>query len=111
MKASGAILEHFSSAVQLGLTATPRAMRTSTPTTTSANPSTCTRSRRHQRRLLTLFQVKQISSNLDEYTFQPDDQVIAGEIDPDHTYTGKTSTPAFRSVRERSHESESSWTR
>jgi type I restriction enzyme R subunit len=36
---------------------------------------------------LTPFRVKQISTTLDEYTFTPGDRVIAGEIDPEHTYT------------------------
>ena len=37
------IMEYFSPAVQLGLTATPGARRTPTPTSTSASPSTPTR--------------------------------------------------------------------
>ena len=85
-----AILEHFSSAVQLGLTATPRRDENVDTYDYFGEPVYVYSLKEGiNDGFLTPFRVKQISSNLDEYTFQPDDQVIAGEIDPDHTYTEK----------------------
>ena len=85
-----AILEHFSSAVQLGLTATPRRDENVDTYDYFGEPVYVYSLKEGiNDGFLTPFRVKQISSNHDEYTFQPGDQVIAGDIDPEHTYTEK----------------------
>ncbi len=82
------IMEYFSPAVQIGLTATPK--RTENidtyryfgepvyiyPLKDGINDG-----------FLTPFKVKRIKTSLDKYTYQPDDKVIEGEIEEGKTYT------------------------
>ncbi len=83
-----AILEYFSSAVQLGLTATPRRGENVDTYNYFGEPVYVYSLKDGiNDGYLTPFRVKQISTTLDEYTYTPGDTVIAGEIDPDHTYT------------------------
>jgi type I restriction enzyme R subunit len=83
-----AILEYFSSAVQLGLTATPRRDENiDTYNYFGAPVYVYSLKEGINDGYLTPFRVKQISTTLDQYTFTPGDKVIAGAIDPEHTYT------------------------
>ena len=83
-----AILEYFSSAVQLGLTATPRRDENVDTYDYFGDPVYVYSLKDGiNDGYLTPFRVKQISTTLDEYTFTPGDRVIAGEIDTEHTYT------------------------
>ena len=83
-----AILEYFSSAVQLGLTATPRRDENiDTYNYFGAPVYVYSLKEGINDGYLTPFRVKQISTTLDQYAFTPGDKVIAGEIDPEHTYT------------------------
>ena len=82
------IMEYFSPAVQIGLTATPK--RTENidtyryfgepvyiyPLKDGINDG-----------FLTPFKVKRIKTSLDEYTYQSDDKIIEGEIEEGKTYT------------------------
>jgi len=82
------ILNYFSSAVQLGLTATPRRDENIDTYTYFGEPVYVYSLKEGiNDGFLTPFRVKQISTTLDEYTFTPGDKLIAGDIDPDHTYT------------------------
>jgi type I restriction enzyme R subunit len=83
-----AILEYFSSAVQLGLTATPRRDENVDTYNYFGDPVYVYSLKEGiNDGYLTPFRVKQISTTLDQYTFTPGDTVIAGDIDPEHTYT------------------------
>ena len=81
-------LEYFSSAVHLGLTATPR-RDVNVDTYDYFGDPVYVYSLREgiEDGFLTPFRVMQISTTLDEYTYSPEDKVIAGEIDTAHTYT------------------------
>ncbi len=76
-----AILDYFAPAVQLGLTATPKR-------TTNANTYAYFGDPVYVYSLkegindgfLTPFKVKQIATTLDDYTYTPDDAVVAGEV-------------------------------
>ncbi|MFM8568179.1 MAG: DEAD/DEAH box helicase family protein, partial [Candidatus Kapaibacterium sp.] len=82
------ILNYFSSAVQLGLTATPRRDENADTYTYFGNPVYVYSLKDGiNDGFLTPFRVKQISTTLDEYTFTPGDRVVAGDIELDHTYT------------------------
>ena len=81
------ILEYFSPAVQLGLTATPK-RDTNTDTYAYFGEPVYIYSLKEgiNDGFLTPFKVKQIATTLDEYSFKPDDDVIAGEVDPTKIY-------------------------
>ena len=76
------ILDYFSSAVQLGLTATPKRKENADTYDYFGKP-------KYEYSLkegindgyLTPFRVKQISTTIDEYTYTSDDQVQAGDVD------------------------------
>jgi len=82
------IMEHFSPAVQLGLTATPKRDVNADTYNYFGEPV-------YQYSLksgindgfLSPFQVKSIDTTIDEYTYTPDDVVEEGEIDEGHEYT------------------------
>ena len=76
------ILEHFSPAVQLGLTATPK-RRDNVDTYKYFGEPVYTYSLKEgiNDGFLTPFKVKQISTTLDEYVFTPDDTLVEGEIE------------------------------
>ena len=83
-----AILEYFSSAVQLGLTATPK-RKDNVDTYAYFGEPVYTYSLKDgiNDGFLTPFRVKQISTTLDEYVFTPDDTVIEGEVEASKRYT------------------------
>jgi type I restriction enzyme R subunit len=76
-----AILDYFAPAVQLGLTATPKRSSNADTYAYFGDPV-------HMYSLkegindgfLTPFKVKQIATTLDDYTYTPDDAVVAGEV-------------------------------
>lgn len=82
------ILEYFAPAVQLGLTATPKRNNNGDTYAYFGEP-VCTYALKDgiNDGYLTPFKVKQIETTLDEYVYNQEDLVIAGEIDQDRTYT------------------------
>jgi type I restriction enzyme, R subunit len=82
-----AILEYFSPAVQLGLTATPK-RQDNVDTYAYFGEPVFVYSLKDgiNDGFLTPFKVKQIGTTLDEYQFVPDDVVIEGEVDPKKRY-------------------------
>lgn len=86
------ILEYFSPAVQLGLTATPK-RQDNVDTYKYFGEAVYTYSLREgiNDGFLTPFKVKRVSTTLDEYVFDPDDDVIEGEIEAGKVYD----EPAF----------------
>lgn len=84
------ILNHFSSAVHLGLTATPK-RKDNTDTYAYFGEPVFTYSLKEgiQDGFLTPFKVKRIQTTIDEYIYTPDDEVLEGEVDEEHVYTEK----------------------
>jgi len=82
------ILEYFSPAVQLGLTATPK-RKTNADTYSYFGEPVYTYALKEgiEDGFLTPFKVRQMASTIDTYVYDPDDEVVGGEIDPDHEYT------------------------
>ncbi|MCM8597572.1 MAG: DEAD/DEAH box helicase family protein [Candidatus Accumulibacter sp.] len=76
-----AILNYFSPAVQLGLTATPK-RQTNADTYAYFGEPVYTYSLKDgiNDGFLTPFKVKQIATTIDDYTYTPDDAVIEGEV-------------------------------
>ena len=82
-----AIMEHFSPAVQLGLTATPRRDVNGDTYKYFGEPVyTYSLKQGINDGFLTPFKIKQISTTIDEYEFTDDDEVD-GEIEVDRKYT------------------------
>lgn len=82
------ILEHFSPAVQLGLTATPkRTINTDTYKYFGEPVYTYALKEGIEDGFLTPFKVRQMASTIDEYVYTPGDTVISGEIEEDRKYT------------------------
>ncbi|MCB5198780.1 DEAD/DEAH box helicase family protein [Loktanella sp. TSTF-M6] len=82
------ILEHFSPAVQLGLTATPKRDANADTYRYFGEPVyTYALKEGIGDGFLTPFKVRQMASTMDTYTFSDDDEVISGEIDRDREYT------------------------
>ncbi len=82
------ILEYFAPAVQLGLTATPKRDANADTYAYFGDPVyTYALKEGINDGFLTPFKVRQMASTLDTYTFSDDDEVVAGEIDPDRQYT------------------------
>ena len=83
------ILDYFTPAVQLGLTATPR-QENNINTYQYFGEAVYTYSLKEgiNDGFLTPFRIKRIASNIDEYHYDPDDDV-EGEIDKQKTYTEK----------------------
>ena len=81
------ILDYFSPAVQLGLTATPK-RRDNVDTYAYFGEPVYTYSLKQgiNDGFLTPFKVKQIATTLDDYMFTPDDQVVEGEIEEGKRY-------------------------
>jgi type I restriction enzyme R subunit len=81
------ILDYFSPAVQLGLTATPK-RRDNVDTYAYFGEPVYTYSLKDgiNDGFLTPFKVKQIATTLDDYVYTPDDKVIEGEIEEDKRY-------------------------
>src|SRR5215471_2929086 len=82
------ILEYFSPAVQLGLTATPK-RKDNVDTYAYFGEPVYIYSLKEgiNDGFLTPFKVKQISTTLDEYVYTPDDKLIEGEIESGKLYT------------------------
>jgi type I restriction enzyme R subunit len=87
MKAHRELLEYFSPAVQLGLTATPK-RRQNVDTYAYLGDPVFTYSLKDgiNDGFLTPFRVKQIDTTLDDYVYTPDDVVEEGEIEKDRLY-------------------------
>ena len=83
-----AILEYFSPAVQLGLTATPK-RKDNVDTYKYFGEPVYTYSLKEgiNDGFLTPFKVKRIKTTLDDYIYTSDDHVIEGEIDENRLYT------------------------
>ena len=83
-----AIMEYFSPAVQLGLTATPKRTNNADTYAYFGDPVYVYSLREGiNDGYLTPFKVKQISTTLDDYIYTPDDDVIEGEIEQGKRYT------------------------
>ena len=83
-----AILEYFSPAVQLGLTATPK-RRDNVDTYKYFGEPVYTYSLKEgiNDGFLTPFKVRQISTTIDDYVFTPDDTIVEGEVEAGRRYT------------------------
>jgi type I restriction enzyme, R subunit len=82
------ILEYFSPAVQLGLTATPKRKHNADTYAYFGEPVYTYALRDGiEDGFLTPFKVRQMVSTIDEYVYVPEDDVIAGEIEAGRTYT------------------------
>ncbi|BAZ36863.1 type I site-specific restriction-modification system restriction subunit (plasmid) [Calothrix sp. NIES-4101] len=82
------ILEYFSPAVQLGLTATPKRKNNVDTYAYFGEPVyTYALKEGINDGYLTPFKVRQIETSIDEYTYSFDDEIIEGIIDKDKTYT------------------------
>lgn len=81
------ILEHFSPAMQLGLTATPK-RRDNVDTYAYFGEPVYTYSLKDgiNDGFLTPFRVRQVSTSLDEYVFTSDDTIVEGEIEAGKRY-------------------------
>ena len=99
------ILDYFSSAVHLGLTATPK--RTDNADTYDYFEPVFTYSLKEgvQDGFLTPFKVKRIQTTIDEYVYTPDDEVIEGEVAEGYVYEekdfNKTIVKSVRKTRSR----------
>lgn len=82
------ILNYFSPAVQLGLTATPK-RRDNVDTYTYFGEPVYTYSLKDgiNDGFLTSFKVRQIATTLDDYVYTPDDTVVEGEVEEGKRYT------------------------
>lgn len=82
------ILEYFAPAVQLGLTATPKRHENADTYAYFGKPVFIYSLREGiNDGFLTPFKVKQFTTELDEYQFEPDDTLVSGEIEPGRLYT------------------------
>lgn len=81
------ILEYFSPAVQLGLTATPK-RKANVDTYAYFGEPVYTYALREgiEDGFLTPFKVRQMASTIDEYVYDPSDTVVRGEIETDRKY-------------------------
>ncbi|MEZ4966411.1 MAG: DEAD/DEAH box helicase family protein [Saprospiraceae bacterium] len=76
------IMEYFSPAVQIGLTATPKRRENADTYKYFGNPVyTYSLKEGIEDGFLTPFKVKKITTSLDEYTYDADDNVVEGEIE------------------------------
>ncbi len=81
------ILEYFSPAVQIGLTATPKRKENVDTYKYFGNPVYIYSLKDGiNDGFLTPFKVRKITTSLDTYTFQPDDNVVEGEIEEGKEY-------------------------
>ncbi len=82
------ILEYFSPAVQLGLTATPRRDVNADTYNYFGEPVyTYSLKQGIEEGFLTPFRHVKMQSNIDDYIYQPDDVVLSGEVEESKTYT------------------------
>jgi len=81
------ILEYFSPAVQLGLTATPKRKNNADTYAYFGEPVYIYSLKEGiNDGFLTPFRVKRIQTTLDEYIYTPDDKIIEGEVDEGRVY-------------------------
>jgi type I restriction enzyme R subunit len=81
------ILDYFSSAVHLGLTATPKRTDNADTYDYFGEPVfTYSLKEGIQDGFLTPFKVKRIQTTIDEYVYTSDDEIIEGEVDEGHVY-------------------------
>lgn len=82
------ILEYFSPAVQLGLTATPKRVDNADTYKYFGNPIySYSLKEGIQDGFLTPFKVKRIQTTMDEYVYTSDDEVLEGEVEEGKVYT------------------------
>ena len=82
------ILDYFSSAVHLGLTATPKRTDNADTYDYFGEPVFIYSLKEGiQDGFLTPFKVKRIQTTIDEYVYTSDDEVIEGEVEEGHVYT------------------------
>jgi type I restriction enzyme, R subunit len=82
------ILDYFSPAVQLGLTATPKRTNNADTYAYFGDPVyTYALKDGINDGYLTPFKVKQIETSLDEYIYDADDEIIEGAVDEERVYT------------------------
>jgi type I restriction enzyme R subunit len=82
-----AILDYFAPAVQLGLTATPKRTINADTYSYFGDPVYVYSLKEGiNDGFLTPFKVKQIATTIDDYTYTPDDAVIAGEVEKGKRY-------------------------
>ena len=82
-----AILDYFAPAVQLGLTATPKRTINANTYAYFGDPVYVYSLKEGiNDGFLTPFKVKQIATTIDDYTYTPDDAVVAGEVVPGKRY-------------------------
>ena len=85
-----AILEYFSPAVQLGLTATPKRKDNADTYAYFGEPVFVYSLKDGiNDGFLTPFRVKQYTTSLDEYVYTPDDKLVEGEVEKGRRYTEK----------------------
>ena len=98
------ILEYFSPAVQLGLTATPKREHNADTYDYFGEPVyTYALKDGIEDGFLTPFKVRQMASTIDEYIWSPGDEVLQGDIEEDKAYTeGDFNTRIVIEGRERS---------
>ncbi|MBP6671682.1 MAG: DEAD/DEAH box helicase family protein, partial [Bacteroidetes bacterium] len=81
------IMTYFSPAIQVGLTATPKRQENADTYKYFGNPVYIYSLKEGiEDGYLTPFKVRKITTSLDEYTYQPDDTVVEGEIEVGKTY-------------------------
>lgn len=81
------ILEYFSPAVQLGLTATPKRVHNADTYAYFGEPVyTYALKEGIEDGFLTPFKVRQMASTIDEYVYSPDDEVVSGDPETDRVY-------------------------
>jgi len=84
------ILNYFSSAVHLGLTATPKRIDNADTYKYFGEPVyKYSLKEGIQDGFLTPFKVKRIQTTMDEYVYTPDDEVLEGEVEEGYVYTEK----------------------
>jgi type I restriction enzyme R subunit len=82
-----AILDYFAPAVQLGLTATPKRTLNANTYAYFGDPVFVYSLKEGiNDGFLTPFKVKQIATTIDDYTYTPDDAVVAGEVEQGRRY-------------------------
>ena len=82
------ILEYFSPAVQLGLTATPKRKDNVDTYAYFGEPRFIYSLKEGiSDGFLTPFRVRKYETTIDEYSYTPDDKIIAGEVEPGKLYT------------------------
>ena len=82
------ILEHFAPAVQLGLTATPKRIHNADTYAYFGEPVYTYALRDGiEDGFLTPFKVRQMASTIDEYVYDPDDEILAGDVEIGDSFT------------------------